>query len=92
MYKVEWKDEALKSLVEIGSIGKKIKIKVETHLVENPTKLGEPLKGDDFKGLWRYCCFKKYRVIYQILETKLIITVVEVGLRKDIYQKLSRKF
>ena len=86
MYKVEWKDEALESLVEIGLIGKKIKSRVENHLAKNPTELGKPLKGS-FKGLWRYRCYDKYRVIYQVLKTKLIITIVEVGLRKDIYRK-----
>ncbi|RHZ37794.1 type II toxin-antitoxin system RelE family toxin [endosymbiont GvMRE of Glomus versiforme] len=92
MYKVEWKDEALEGLAEIGLAGKKIKDRVETHLVKNPTGLGKPLKGDNFKGLWKYRCFDKYRVIYQVLKTRLIITVVEAGLRKDIYRKLGRKF
>ena len=50
MYKVEWKDEALESLAEIGLIGKKIKTRVENHLAKNPTELGKPLKGS-FKGL-----------------------------------------
>ena len=51
MYKVEWKDEALESLAEIGLVGKKIKSRIETHLVKNPTGLGKPLKGS-FKELW----------------------------------------
>ena len=91
MYKVEWKDEALENLAEIGSTGKKTKDRVETHLVKNPTGLGKPLKGS-FKELWRYRCYGKYRVIYQILKTKLIITVVEAGLRKDVYRKIGRNF
>lgn len=91
MYKIEWKDEALESLAEIGLVGKKIKSRVENHLVKNPAGLGKPLKGS-FKGLWRYRCYDKYRVIYQILQSKLLIMVVEAGLRKDIYRKLGRNF
>ena len=91
MYKVEWKDEALVSLVEIGLTGKKIKIRVENHLVKKPIEFGKPLK-ESLKGLWSYRCFDKYRIIYQLLKAKLLIIIVEVGLRKDIYQKLNKKF
>ncbi|MCE8163671.1 MAG: type II toxin-antitoxin system mRNA interferase toxin, RelE/StbE family [Candidatus Moeniiplasma glomeromycotorum] len=90
MYRVEWKDEALEGLAEIGLIGKKIKDRVENELVKNPKGQGSPLTGD-LKNLWSYRCYGRYRVVYQILETKLLIIVVEAGRRKNIYRKLSRK-
>ncbi|MCE8164122.1 MAG: type II toxin-antitoxin system RelE/ParE family toxin [Candidatus Moeniiplasma glomeromycotorum] len=85
MYKVEWKDSALKSLTKIDRIiAQKIKIGVETDLAQNPYKKGKPLSGQR-KGQWRYR-FSKYRVIYEIKEKELIILVVEVDHRKEIYQ------
>lgn len=90
MFKVEWKDEALENLAEIGLIGKKIKNRVENELVKNPKGYGNPLTGN-LKNLWSYRCYGKYRVVYQILETKLLIIVVDAGHRKDVYRKLSRK-
>jgi len=37
--------------------------------------------GDD---LWRIRV-RQYRVIYQIVDTELIVTIVKVGDRKDVY-------
>ena len=90
MYKVKWEKEALESLAEIGLTGKKIKLRVENHLTKNPTEFGKPLKRT-LKGLWSYRCFDKYRVVYQLFQTELLIIVVEAGHRKDIYRKLGRK-
>jgi len=74
----------LESLAEIGLTGKKIKIRVERHLVNNPKEFGKPLKGK-LKGLWSYRCYDKYRVIYQLFQAELLILVVEVGHRREIY-------
>jgi len=38
--------------------------------------------GDD---LWRIRV-RQYRVIYQIVDTELIVTIVKVGDRKDVYR------
>jgi mRNA interferase RelE/StbE len=62
---------------------RKIENKVENFLARDPYKNGEPLKGS-LKGRWKYR-FSKYRVIYEVKEKELIILVVEVGHRKEIY-------
>jgi mRNA interferase RelE/StbE len=41
------------------------------------------LTGSD--DLWRIRV-RQYRVIYQILDTELIVTIVKVGDRKDVYR------
>jgi mRNA interferase RelE/StbE len=64
-------------------IVRKIAVKVEKYLVKNPQQLGEPLKGQ-YKGLHRFR-FSKYRVIYQIKEQELVILVVKVGHRREVY-------
>ena len=49
----------------------------------NPTSIGLALKGH-LKGLWRYR-IGKYRIIAEIKKQELIILVIEVGHRKNIY-------
>ena len=85
MYKVEWEDKAKEDLAKLDRvIAKKITKKVENYLAKDPIKRGKPLVGN-LKGSYRYR-FSDYRVIYQIKQLKLIITIVEVGNRREIYQ------
>jgi mRNA interferase RelE/StbE len=42
------------------------------------------LKGERFKGLYRIRS-GDYRVIYQVQDTQLIVLVVKIGNRKDVY-------
>lgn len=60
---------------------KKILTKIK-ELEINP-KLGKPLVGN-LSGLWRLRV-GKFRVIYQIKDNELIIFILQVGLRKNIY-------
>ena len=84
MYKVQWEKEALKSLDKINwKIAEKIRVGVETVLAKNPYGKGKPLKGKR-KGQWRFR-FSEYRVIYRIEQNKLLILVIEVGHRREIY-------
>ena len=84
MYKVEWKKEALKGLDKIDRAkAKKIKLEVDTVLAKDPYKKSKPLKGN-LKGLRRFR-FSDCRVIYQVKQSKLLIIVVEVAHRREIY-------
>jgi len=49
---------------------------------QNPF-LGKPLVGN-LSGLWRLR-IDKYRIIYQIKKSELIIYVLDIGHRKNIY-------
>lgn len=51
----------------------------------NPTSMGLALKGN-LKGLWRYR-IGKYRIIAEINQHELIIVVIEVGHRKNVYSR-----
>lgn len=59
---------------------------IRRHLVgnESPRSQGKPLKGSK-KGLWRYRA-GDFRIIAKIYDSELLILVVEVGNRKDIYE------
>ena len=51
---------------------------------EDPRRFGKPLSGD-LAGLWRYR-MRDYRMICNIEDDKLIVLVVRVAHRKDIYE------
>ncbi len=52
--------------------------------LDSPRQIGKALQGD-LKGLWRYRV-GDYRLIAQIKDNELIILVVELGHRKEIYK------
>ena len=84
MYKVIWKDRASKQLTKIDRVmAKKIKDKVKEYRAQDPINRGEPL-FHNYQGLYRYR-FSDYRVVYEVKEKELIILVVKVGHRKEIY-------
>ena len=52
---------------------------------KNPRHFGKPLKGDSSE-FWRYRV-GDYRVLCDIQDEKLVVLVLTVGHRRDIYQK-----
>ena len=52
---------------------------------ENPRAHGKALKGN-LQGLWRYRV-ADYRIIALIRDEEILIEVMEVGHRKEIYEK-----
>ena len=84
MYKVIWKEEIKKDLAKIDrTIVKKITDKVKNYLAKDPISRGEPLTHD-WKGYYRYR-FSNYRIIYEIKEKELVILIVKVGHRREVY-------
>lgn len=83
-YSVKWDDGAIDDLKSLGR-AEAIRIvkKIESHLVKDPLSLGKPLSGN-LSDLYRYR-IGNYRVIYQIFCDELIVAVVRVGHRKDVY-------
>ena len=56
---------------------------MENYLVKDPINRGERLLYD-YKGFYRYR-FGDYRVIYEIKAQELIISVVKVAHRREVY-------
>jgi len=50
---------------------------------EDPRAFGKPLKAD-LKGLWRYRV-ADYRLICSIQDQRLVVLVLKVGHRRDVY-------
>ncbi len=85
VFKVLWDTRALKDLKKIDKEAARVIVtRVKQYLAEDPFYFGKPLKKQ-FKGLYRYR-FENYRVIYAIEKEKLIIKVVAVGHRKNVYK------
>jgi len=84
MYKVVWKEKVFKQLAKIDRIiAKKIKDRAKNCLAYDPLNRGEPL-SHEYRGLYRYR-FSDYRVVYQVKEKELIILVVKIGRRREVY-------
>lgn len=60
-------------------------IKYTLPKMDNPRNQGKALTGN-LKGLWRYR-IGNYRLMCEIKNDKLIILIISLGHRKQIYQK-----
>ena len=84
MYKVAYLDSVEEDLKKLDkSTVRKILTRIETYLVQDPKELGKPLKGE-FQGYWRYR-WGDYRVIYKIAEREILIIILRISNRKDVY-------
>ena len=86
MYKVVFTDKAIKTLKKLDkSVSKMIFAWIRKNLenCENPRSQGKSLVGN-YSGMWRYKV-GDYRIITEISDEEVLIYVVNVGHRKNIY-------
>lgn len=86
-WNVEWDDAAVKELRKLDKqtqreILRYFRERITTD--EPPQRFGKPLTGDK-TGLWRYRV-RDYRMICHIEDDTLIVLVLRVGHRKDVYE------
>lgn len=86
MWQIIYDDTAKKQLSKLdkkaqADILRYMRERIATH--EDPRRFGKALHSD-MKGLWRYRVHD-YRIICKIEEGRLIVLVVNVDHRKDIY-------
>jgi len=83
MYKIIFEKQAADFLRKADNVTKeRISIKIN-HLKENP-QLGVPLTGN-LAGLWKLR-IGDYRAVYQIRNNELIVLVLKIGHRKNVYE------
>jgi mRNA interferase RelE/StbE len=74
---------------ELDALPKNIRRQVDRHITQlsqNPRPPhAKALKGKQFAGLYRVRS-GDYRIIYQIKSDRLIVLIVKVGNRRDIYE------
>ena len=84
MYKVVYSDQIEQDLKRLDKgLIKKILNRIENYLAKDPQGLGKALKGD-FQGYWRYR-WGDYRVIYKVSEREILIVVLRIAHRKEVY-------
>jgi mRNA interferase RelE/StbE len=84
VYKVVYLDSVKEDLKKFDkSTLKKIFNRIESYLAQDPKGLGKPLKGE-FQGYWRYR-WGDYRVIYRIAKREILIIILRISHRKEVY-------
>lgn len=86
-YRVEYSKSAQKQLKKLDNYTKAMLMSwITKNLVEceEPRNQGKALKGN-LKNQWRYRV-GSYRILCDIEDDKLVILVINVGHRKDIYE------
>ena len=85
--RVVFTDNAEKQFLKLDKpIQKQIqKFILKLQNLENPRECGKSLVGN-LIGFWRYRV-GDYRILCRIIDQELIISVVEIGHRKEIYDK-----
>jgi len=81
-YKIFFDINAKKVIKKIEK-GERRKITDRIKKLEANPRLGKRLSGNLF-GLWKLRV-DKFRIFYKIIEENLIIVIVEIGHRKNIY-------
>lgn len=52
--------------------------------LDDPRRLGRALKGSKWEDCWRYRC-GDYRIIVRIMDEDVVVVVLKVSNRKDVY-------
>lgn len=86
-WRVEWENEAVKELKKLDTRAQRtiirfMKDKIATE--EDPRRFGDPLRKD-LKGFWKYR-IGSYRLICSIEDQNVVVLVVRVGHRRNVYK------
>lgn len=83
-YRIEWKNSAYKELQKLPRQMIQRIVEAVDDLPNNPYPSGvKKLVGSEFSYRIR---IGDYRVIYEIIEDKLVIEIIRVRHRKDVYR------
>jgi mRNA interferase RelE/StbE len=85
---IEFDAKAIKHLQKMGDReARRIREYLHTRIkpLDSPRDAGLAMQGTQFAHLWRYKV-GDYRIICEIKDQKLIVLVVEVGHRREIYR------
>jgi mRNA interferase RelE/StbE len=88
IWRVEWDDRARRELRRLGPDTQRAILRYLRERVagrQNPRRFGMLLRGA-FAGLWRDRV-GKYRLVCRIEDDRLIVLVLKVGHRREIYER-----
>ena len=87
-WKIEFTETALRQL---DSLDKQVALRIAKFLqqrispLKNPRSIGQALTGERFGEFWKYRV-GDYRLIAKIEDNRLVIVIVELGHRREIYR------
>lgn len=85
MFRVEWSERAVRQLDKLDRQAARAIVRFMAERVqgsERPRIAGKPLRGE---GLWRYRV-GDYRILCAIQDDVMVVLVVEVGHRREVYR------
>lgn len=86
-YKILYTPSAAKEIKKLdGSVRKLIESGLER--IANQPEIGKPLRKE-LKGLYSYRV-TSYRILYKIRQNELIVVVIAIGHRKNIYDRIKK--
>ena len=86
-YTLVFEKKALKSLEALDKTQTRLILAwIDKNLLgmDDPRIMGKPLSGK-FSSYWRYRV-GQYRILVEILDKELIIVIITIGHRKDVYK------
>jgi mRNA interferase RelE/StbE len=86
IWRVEFDPEAARELRKLGHQARHLILKYLRERIataDNPRRFGHALLGD-LKGLWRYRV-GDYRIVADIREREILVMIVAVGHRRNVY-------
>ncbi|MEX2517313.1 MAG: type II toxin-antitoxin system RelE/ParE family toxin [Gammaproteobacteria bacterium] len=87
-WKIEFVSSAEKDLKKVGPEASRRIIRFLRERIiklDNPRALGEPLHGPELGKFWKYR-IGQYRIIASIEDSELVILVVRIGHRSQVYR------
>jgi len=85
VYRVEWSARAVRQLDKLDRQVARMLVRFMADRVEgvgDPRLIGKPLRGE---RLWRYRV-GDYRILCRIEDQVMVVLVVELGHRRDVYR------
>ena len=94
IYKIELEKKVQRNLRKQDPVFlRELKRKHLNKIANDPRQAGKRLTGK-LSGLWSYHFHfsgTQYRIIYKIFEEQVLIVVIDIGKRENIYQRVQRK-
>lgn len=89
--RVKYADQALNDLQDFNAADRTLIAKRIHYLTENfeqvkQSKKVRELKGTKFPGQYRYLIARKIRAIFRLEDNAIVLLILRVGRRKDIYK------
>ena len=87
-WSIEFEKEAEKELKKLDKqVSRRIVkfLRARVAVAENPRGLGQALKGSELGDYWKFRV-GDYRIVADIQDAKLIVLVIRVGNRREVYR------